>query len=647
MTPTLVPAALLAVLLVWVSPISAATLTVTDLGDSGAPGQLRALIDAAASGDTIVIPAGTITLTGAAGENVNASGDLDIRKNLTIQGAGAEATIIDGGGIDRIFDIDPSFSGGITVVMSGLTIRNGNAGSSNDGGGIRNNSSTTLTLTDLFISANTAGLGGGIYNSLGTIELTNVTVSGNTATICCGGGIYNDSSATALLTNVTVSGNTAVFNSGGIRNNGTMAITNVTVSGNSVTDGGGGIQNAGTLTLNSVTISNNSGGTGEGGGINLNVGTIVMNHTLISGNTGGWAPDCFTSGTITSQGHNLVGNNTGCSVVPSTGDLVGTGANPINPLLGPLADNGGPTATHALLPGSPAIDAGDNAGCPGADQRGIARPVDGNGDSIALCDIGAVERVSATGLVASILPGSRSVQVGAPATAFATIINAGPDLATGCSLALLTPVPATFTYQTTGAGNLPTGAPDTPADIPAGGGQSFVFALTPTAPFAPTDVLLNFRCTNADPASVISGVNTLLLSASVSPVPDIVALGDTPSHDGILHLASIGAFGVATVNVGIGAVITVTPDTGSASLPLNLSVCQTNPATAACLASPTPSVTTQIDAGATPTFSIFADATDAIPLDPATNRIFVRFTDGGGIMRGATSVAVCAQPGCP
>jgi hypothetical protein len=250
-------------------------------------------------------------------------------------------------------------------------------------------------------------------------------------------------------------------------------------------------------------------------------------------------------------------------------------------------------------------------------------------------------------LVASILPGSRSVQVGTPATAFATIINAGPGLATGCSLAPITPLPATFTAQTTDPGNLPTGAPNTPIDIPVGVAQSFVFALTPTAPFAPTDVQFSFACANSAPASVIGGVNTLLLVASASPVPDIIALGDTPSHDGILHLASIGAFGVATVNVGIGAVITVTPDTGSASLPLTLSICQTNPATAACLAPPAPSVTTQIDANATPTFSIFADAGSPIPLDAATNRIFVRFTDGGGVTRGATSVAVCTQPGCP
>jgi hypothetical protein len=247
---------------------------------------------------------------------------------------------------------------------------------------------------------------------------------------------------------------------------------------------------------------------------------------------------------------------------------------------------------------------------------------------------------SAAALAASILPSSRSVQVGAPATAFATIINAGPGTATGCTLAPLTALPATFTYQTTDPGNLPTGAPNTPIDLPVGVAQGFVFAFIPTAPIAPTDVQLSFDCANTAPASSIPGVNTLLLVASASPVPDIIALGDTPSHDGILRLASAGAFGVATVNVGASGLITVTPDTGSASLPMSLAVCQTNPATAACLAPPAPSVTTQIDANATPTFSLFANATGAIPLDTATNRIFVRFTDEGGVTRGATSVAV-------
>lgn len=109
----------------------AATLTVTDLGDSGAPGQLRTLINAAAPGDTINIPAGTITLAGAAGGDANAGGDLDINKDLTIQGSGAGVTILDGGGFDRVVDI----SSGATVSIAGMTIRNENPGGASDGVG--------------------------------------------------------------------------------------------------------------------------------------------------------------------------------------------------------------------------------------------------------------------------------------------------------------------------------------------------------------------------------------------------------------------------------------------------------------------------------------------------------------------------------
>lgn len=211
---SVVPMLVLVMALLCPRGIWAATLTVTDLGDTtpgGAPGQLRFEINAAAAGDTIVIPAGTITLTGAAGEDDNASGDLDINKNLTIQGAGPGLSIIDGGGIDRVFQIF-----GVTVTISGMTIRNGNAGAGGFGGGVRNDSGATLTLVNATVSGNTTGFrGGGIYNQQGTVTLTNVTVSGNTASES-GGGIANNNSsdATMVLTNVIVSNNTAASGGG-------------------------------------------------------------------------------------------------------------------------------------------------------------------------------------------------------------------------------------------------------------------------------------------------------------------------------------------------------------------------------------------------------------------------------------------------
>jgi hypothetical protein len=240
------------------------------------------------------------------------------------------------------------------------------------------------------------------------------------------------------------------------------------------------------------------------------------------------------------------------------------------------------------------------------------------------------------------------VQVGNPATAFAAVINTLTTDASSCGIAPSAGLPASFSYQTTDpATNALVGTPNTPVDIVAGGLQTYVFALTPTVAFSPTDVELTFDCFNTNPAPVITGVNTLLVSASDTPVPDIVALAATPTGDGIINLpGSFGAnaFAVATVNVGSQGVITARPDTGGVLLPVDLFVCETNPATGACLSSPAASVTTTIDAGATPTFSIFVNGNDFVPFDPANKRVFVRFKDAGGVTRGSTSVAVRSVP---
>jgi Peptidase family M23 len=254
----------------------------------------------------------------------------------------------------------------------------------------------------------------------------------------------------------------------------------------------------------------------------------------------------------------------------------------------------------------------------------------------------------AQSIVAAVLPSSRSVQMGTPATAFATIINAGSTTATACGISPITSIPATFTFQTTDpATNQITGSPNTVVDIAASAAQSFVIALTPTAPVAPTDVQFSFHCSNTNPASITSGLNTLLFSASTTPVPDVIALAATLTRNGVVSVsnnlvgpAGTGVFSVATANVGSGGTITVSADTDSSSSPVALLACATNPATGACLANPAPTVTTQINGGATSTFGIFVVRNGPIVFDPAARRIFVRFKDGSGVTRGSTSVAV-------
>jgi hypothetical protein len=264
----------------------------------------------------------------------------------------------------------------------------------------------------------------------------------------------------------------------------------------------------------------------------------------------------------------------------------------------------------------------------------------------------AFERVDAqeASLLSAVLPGSRTVQVGRTATAFATIINVGTATASDCGIAPTTPVPASFSFQTTDpATNAPTGNPNSPVPISPGAAQSFVIAFTPTADIAPTDVALAFTCSNTSPAPVVTGLNTLLLSATTLPSPDIIALGATPTNDGIVTIPGppgTAAFSVATSNVGASSQVTVTADTGSAIIPVLLTICQTNPLTAACLSPPSATVATFVDVGATPTFAVFLNALAGTVFDPAKSRVFIRFRDLAGASRGATSVAArTASPG--
>jgi hypothetical protein len=303
---------------------------------------------------------------------------------------------------------------------------------------------------------------------------------------------------------------------------------------------------------------------------------------------------------------------------------------------------GGTTVT-AVDPTQPI----DTSGTGGATVVSVSQTPTYNGVSVSAIN-GSNNIFAPTNLVAAVLPASRSVAVNGTATAFATIINAGTTTATACSIAPTSTLPLTFHYQTTNPStNALTGKVDTPVDIAAGASQTFVIALTPTAVIDPTNATFAFGfCTGTAPAPVVIGLNTLLLSGSTSPTPDVVALSATATNDGILHVpgsSGTGAFATATVNVGTGDTITASANTGSATLPLALTICQTNPQNGQCQAAPAATVTTTINPNATPTFSIFGTASGTIPFDPANSRIFVVFSDSSNAVRGETSVAVETQ----
>lgn len=298
------------------------------------------------------------------------------------------------------------FSSKGTLRITNSTVRSNSA--EDRAGGIYNGG--TLTISGSTISENTGFMGGGIDNA-GTMSLSNSTVSDNVAAFGVAGGIFAVVGP-LTISNSTISGNHAATDGGGVLayNYIVTTITNSTISGNSAGFNAGGIlfnggsyDDTGRLTLQNVTITNNVAdtvypGNGLGGGI-MNAtfgmpGVITISNTIIAGNRGvDSEPEC--SGALNSQGYNLIQNTTGCTI---TGDTTGN-VTGVSPQLAPLANNGGPTQTHALPFTSPAIDRGSPATpgsggstCAATDQRGQARPRDGNADGTARCDIGAVER---------------------------------------------------------------------------------------------------------------------------------------------------------------------------------------------------------------------------------------------------------------
>lgn len=401
--------------------------------------------------DTIKVPAGkyALTLVGR-NETAGAKGDLNITDSTVVEGAGAGSTIIDGGVCADVEDPDcTSASVGsandrvlsilaltrrVQAKLTGLTIQNG-GGFDVHSGGIYVSQNSYLTLYRSRVRENKARMFGGGIGNAGLLEVVESSVIRNTLPIdilggqtATGGGILNFAGAKLTVLRSLIAENEAARGGGIANGGGTIEIRNSTITGNKATASGGGIRNAGTTLISFSTIAFNEANRlvpvqGQedrlGGGI-YNYGelslsgqpsTVALGNSIVAKNTDNHdasakvGPDCYGigQGKVTSFRGNVVGILTAnCNLKDAllagvSFDQIGTKAAPLDPKLGALGANGGPTRSHALQAGSPAIDTaigllgGTFYDCTATDQRRYVRPRDGNGDGIKRCDVGAFE----------------------------------------------------------------------------------------------------------------------------------------------------------------------------------------------------------------------------------------------------------------
>jgi hypothetical protein len=253
--------------------------------------------------------------------------------------------------------------------------------------------------------------------------------------------------------------------------------------------------------------------------------------------------------------------------------------------------------------------------------------------------------VVAATIAASALPDAFAVQIDTTASVFATMINATDSALENCRVALAEPAGSGLFFgfqQTNSSTNIPIGEVNTPVTIPAKGLASFILTFGSISPETVPALPLEYACDGSIAPLSQAGIGSVDVAISATPIANMVAIAETASKNGILTVPVNGAnaFAVATANAGkASGTVTVDLDTGGTDLPLTLSLCQTNPKTAGCLASPTSSLTLTVAEGAEPTFCVFAVATGSIASAPATNRIFLRFKING-VEVGVTSVAV-------
>ena len=370
--------------------------------------------------DEIVLASGstyTLTLSGAGGTSV---GDLDIGDvsglsgNLTISTTSSAPATINGNGPDRVFDVGAAGNPGLA--LNNIVVTNGNTTgllTSTTGGGISFAGTGTLSLINSTVSnnvsASTTGCGGGIYNnSAATVVITDSTISGNTCSNANadGAGMFKGGGGTLTITGSTFSGNTVGENGGGMHIGGSAAttvnITNSTFANNTAGNRGGGLQvgnAAAVVTIDFTTFSGNSAsestmlppGLDGGGALQVTAGTVTVTRSILANSTSlnpGTPEDCDVSTSVTtvSVSDSIIETN----VDSADSDCGPSGVLNVDPQLGALANNGGPTQTMGISISSPAYNAADSCGLVVADQRGFTRP------QVGACDLGAFESGNTT-----------------------------------------------------------------------------------------------------------------------------------------------------------------------------------------------------------------------------------------------------------
>ena len=404
--------------------------------------------NSAASGGGVAV-GGSLTLSDASeitGNTASANGGgIEVLDNgiLTVsESSVAGNTAASGGGIDN--------TGTLTLTNAQVTANIANTGV---GGGIDNESFASTTVSYSTVQGNSAAVSGGGIDNNGTLSLLISTVSSNTAGTT-GGGISDEAGASLTLANSTLSGNSATGLGGGLDVTGAASLSNATIAANK-SGSGGGVYTMGNLTLVNTTIAENSiSATGSGGGIFAPLGTATLINTIVASNTAGASAHNNAAGSLApTSANNLFGTGGSGGLAALEGNLV----NVANPKLGPLANNGGPTETVALLAGSPAIDAGANSiigqTIPTTDQRGALRGSAGL-DAGANVDIGAYE-ASSSYLVSTTTDSSLvgTLRSGVEWANLST--NANPEaLAATTSNGGIAP-PNTLVFPTTGAFSSP------------------------------------------------------------------------------------------------------------------------------------------------------------------------------------------------